>query len=359
MRRAGSLLPAVAVSLALIVGLAACAGAPQGSGAAVSSGAEDAKGADAPAPSPVTVRVASLKGPTSIGLVSFMEQAKQNGSGLVNSYDFTVAGTADAIVPDIVRGETDIALVPANIASVLYARTGGGVQVLGVNTLGVLYVVSADSTVTSLDSLAGRTVLMTGKGNTPEYVMAYLLDAAGLAGSVRLEYKSEATELAAALVADPTAVAVLPEPYVSSVCAKSPEVSVRLSLTDEWDRLQGAAVGTGSDAGAGKLVTGVTVARKEFVAANPHAVAEFLAAQQASVDTVTANPAAASELVVAAGIIDNASVAAAAIPRCNLVCMTGAEAREALDGYLAVLFAHDPASVGGALPLGDFYYSGE
>jgi NitT/TauT family transport system substrate-binding protein len=297
---------------------------------------------------PVEVRVASLKGPTTIGLASFIHEVRQGSAEVVNSYDFTIAGSADEILPGLIAGKLDIALVPANVASVLYNRTEGAIQVANINTLGVLYVVTADTSIDSLASLAGHTVLMTGKGTTPEYVMDALLSAQGV-GDVVLEYKSEATELAAAISADPTAIAVLPQPYAAAVTSKNPSLEIRVSLSDEWD----ASFGGGS-----RLVTGTTVVRAEFASAHPAAVAEFLAQQQISVDHANAAPDEVGIVVAELGIIDDAKIAAYAIPYCSLIDISGTEMREALDGYLAVLFARDAASVGGILPGEGFYYPG-
>lgn len=315
-------------------GLAGCSNADEGA-------SEDAS----VAADPVEVRVASLKGPTSIGLVSFMDEADAGETG--NTFEFTISGTADEVVPGIVKGDYDIACVPANVASVLYGKTEGGVSVIDVNTLGVLSVVTADPSVESFGDLAGRTVYMTGKGTTPEYVMGYLLDEAGIADQVTLEFKSEAAEVVSSLVADPSAVGVLPEPYTTAACTKNPDLAPVISLTEVWDEAAG---------GESQLVTGVTVVRNEFLEEHPEAVSEFLERHAASVEEVTADPAAASELVAGYGIVDAAPVAEKSIPSCNLVCLTGDEMKSSLSGYLQVLYDADPSSVGGELPGDDFYY---
>lgn len=296
---------------------------------------------------PVEVHVASLKGPTTIGLVDFMSKAESGA--YANEYDFQIAGTADEVLPGLVNGSVDIALVPANAAATLYNKTSGAIRVIDINTLGVLYVVSGDASISNLSDLSGRTVLMTGKGTTPEYVMNYLLSEAGLAGDVQLEFKSEATEVAAALASDPQAVAVLPQPYATAVCLQNTSIEPRLDLTEEWDAAQ-SRVG-----GSSKLVTGVTVVRTEFLEENPTVVAEFIEGQKNSVASVVADPAVAATLVSSYGIIEKEAIAQAAIPACNLVCLEGSDMKAALSGYLEVLYNQAPASVGGSLPSDDFY----
>lgn len=349
--KAEALAALFAVALAALFALAGCA-AQQASSASASgsaSAASSSSGSAAAQADPVTVRVASLKGPTSIGIASFIDQA---GNGKThNGFEFTISGTADEVLPNLIQGNVDIALIPANAAATVYNKTNGGITVIDVNTLGVLYVVSGDEAISSVKDLAGKTVYMTGAGTTPEYVMNYLLKEAGIASDVTLEFKSEASEVAAVLDADPSAIGVLPEPYVTSVTLKTEGLAPRVSLTEEWNALQ-------ADASGSQLVTGVTVVRNDFLAENPAAVADFLERQAASVELVNADPETAGELVVKAGIMDNAKAAAQAIPRCNLVCLTGDEMKAALSGYLGVLFEQDPTSVGGALPGDDFYFAG-
>ena len=334
--------------------LAGCSGNGAGTGAGSASNAT-ASGS-AKKPEPVEVHVASLKGPTTIGLVEFINRADLPGTegGPSNTYTFTMAAAADEILPKLIKGEVDIALIPANAASVVYNKTKGGITCLDINTLGVLSVVTGDAGVQEFANLAGRTVYLTGKGTTPEYVMNYLLDAAGIADSVALEFKSEAAEVVSVLAADPAAVGVLPQPFATAALVKNKALSAPIDLTDVWDAVQETDPARADK--PSKLVTGVTVVRNEFLDAHREAVWEFIAGQRSSVQYVTGNPAEAAELVVEQGIIDAEPVAAKAIPNCHIVCLTDDEMRDALSGYLEVLYNADPASVGGALPGDDFYY---
>lgn len=327
------------MTMLLALVLAACGNQP----AATEGAAEP----EAAAVEPVEVRVASLKGPTSIGLASFMGNV--DSLELTNTYTFTIATAADEILPSVIKGETDIALVPANVAAVLYSKTEGGVSVIDINTLGVLNIVTGDASIQSFADLAGKTVYMTGKGATPEYAMNFLLGKAGIADQVTLEFKSEPTEVVQAISADTTAVGLLPQPFATAACIKNEALKAVIDLTDVWT----ASVDDGS-----QFLTGVTVVRNEFLAEHPEAVAEFVAQQAASVDAANADPAAVAPLVVQAGIIDAEGVATKAIPSCHLVCITGEEMKTALSGYLQTLFDSDPSSVGGALPADDFYWLG-
>ena len=295
----------------------------------------------------VDIKIGSLKGPTSMGLVYLMDQAEKGEAA--NNYEFTMAAAADELLPSMISGNLDIILVPANVASVLYNKTEGGVTVIDINTLGVLYMVSGDDTIQSMEDLKGKTVYLTGKGTTPDYVLQYLLAENGLTTEdVTLEYKSEATEVAAVLAGTPEAVGVLPQPFVTAACAQNENLSVVLDLTEEWAAVQGE--------GGSSLVTGVTVVRDDFLAENKEAVDKFLEEHAASTDYANENVEAAAELVAAAGIIEKAPVAAKAMPQCNITYIDGTDMQTALSGYLEVLFEQDASSVGGSLPGDDFYY---
>lgn len=303
-------------------------------------------------PESAPVRVGSLKGPTSIGLVHLM-----NDSEAAGEYEFTMAAAADELLASMVSGRLDIALVPANVASVLYNRTEGDISVIDINTLGVLYLISGDSSISSWKDLAGRTVFLTGKGTTPDYVLQYLLkqqaEAEGFsAGDVKLEYKSEAAEVAAVLRENPDAVGLLPQPFATVAMSQNDALRIVFDMTLEWDKLQ-------EDGDGSRLVTGVTVVSGDFLEERPEAVASFLEDHSASTALANSDPAATAALVVKEGIIEKEPVAEKAIPYCSIVCIEGEEMKEALSGYLNVLFEQDPASVGGALPDSSFYYMGE
>lgn len=296
---------------------------------------------------PTTVRIGGLKGPTSMGLVFLQEQA---GNGQAKqAYEFTMAAAADELLPLMIKGELDIVLIPANVASVLYGKTEGGISVLNINTLGVLYMVSGDDSIDSMESLRGRTIYLTGRGTTPDYVLQYLLTANGIGVSeCALEYRSEATEVAALLAEQPQAIGLLPQPFVTVACAQNEQLKVVLDMNEQWNLVQGE--------GGSSMVTGVTVVRNDFLQEHPGAVAAFMTEHAASVRAIQEDPDKGAELVVAAGIIAKEPIARKAIPQCNITCLDGENMRQALSGYLQVLYDLDPQAVGGALPEESFYY---
>ena len=203
---------AACLALVMCLTLAACGG----------------KEGETPAEESVNVRVAALKGPTAMGMVKLMsdsDAAAESGEETTgNTYDFTLAASADEVSPKLMQGELDIACVPANLASVLYNRTGGGIVTLAVNTLGVLYIVENGNSVQSMADLAGRTIAASGKGSTPEYALRYLLSENGIDPDtgVTIDWKSEHSECVAALASGQATIALLPQPFVTTAQAGGP-----------------------------------------------------------------------------------------------------------------------------------------
>ena len=352
------------LSAALMLGLLAGCGAPSSASApdasaAPSSTAEDAPGASsvpeeassaAPTETPAartTFRIASLKGPTTMGLVGLMDDA-DNGRAR-HDYQVAMHGTADEIAPQLLQGQIDIALVPCNLASVLYNKTGGAIEVAAVNTLGVLYVVTTSDEIKSVADLAGKTIYTTGKGTTPEFALNYVLTQNGLTPGedVTIEFMSEATEVLAAMqLSSGYPIAMLPQPYVTTAQMQVEGLRTALDLTEEWDKVSPDSA----------LVTGVVVVRREFAEQNPDALREFLEDYKASTEFVNSDTDAAAALVAHYEIVPKEEVARKALPACNITFLSGAPMKEKISGYLQVLFDQDPQSVGGALPDDAFYY---
>jgi len=293
------------------------------------------------------VNIGSLKGPTSMGLVSLMDKTENGESS--HDYNFTMVTAADELLTQIISGDLDIAMVPANVASVLYNKTEGAVSVLNINTLGVLYIVESGETIRSIEDLKGKTLYLTGKGTTPEYVINYLLAQYGLTSDdVTLEFKSEATEVAAVLTEQKDAIGLLPQPFVTVAMTKNENLRIALDLSEEWDSLQGE---DGSS-----LVTGVTIVRNEFLEEHGDVINDFLAEYKTSTEYTNTHIEEAAELIASLEIVTNASIAAKAIPYCNITFIDGEAMKTALSGYLQVLYDQNPESIGGNMPSDDFYF---
>ncbi|MDR3070550.1 MAG: ABC transporter substrate-binding protein [Propionibacteriaceae bacterium] len=352
-RRFASITAALCATLALATGCAATAPPPAPSPS------------DSPPPPPAAaadVRVAALNGPTAMGMAKMITDARAGTTAAAdaNRYDFALIAAPDEVVAKIVGGEVDIAAIPANLASVLYAKLKGDLQVLNVNTLGVLSIVgTGNSEITenpaeagdfpsmTVKELRGKTLCAAGKGAVPEYALAYLLEKNGLdiAKDVDIQWVPEHAACLALLTENVETLAMLPQPFATAASAKIPDLAVQIDLTKAWNEVNPDS----------QMLTGVTVVRKAFAQEHPEAVSSFLSTYLASVNFTNNDVAAAAALIGGLKIVD-AEVAEEAIPECNIVFITGTDMKKDLSGFLTVLHGVNPAAVGGALPGDDFYF---
>ena len=287
----------------------------------------------------VTLNIAALKGPTAMGMVELMETSGDN-------YTFTLEGSPDAIVPQLAKGEIDIAAVPANLAAVIYNNTKS-VKVIAVNTLGVLYLVgNREVEIKTREDLLGKTIYSAGKGSTPQYALESILSALNLVDGkdVFIEWKSEHAECVAALLSDTESIAMLPQPFATSALMQNKNLSIVLDLNDLWEGINGSP-----------LITGCLIARSEVVEKYPSSVEAFLSLYASSVDWVNSNNKEAAVLIEKYGII-KAAVAEKALPYCNIVSLRGDEMKKALDIYYNSLYSLNPKSVGGSIPSEEIYF---
>ena len=336
--------------LLLISVISGCQKAPEGNNSPTPESTptvtpEATEGQDINNPEPVDIRIGGLKGPTSMGLVQLMEKAEKGEAK--NNYTFTMAGSADEITPKLLKGELDMAAVPANLASVLYNNTEGKIKILAVNTLGVVYIVEKGNNIQSFEDLKGKTIYATGKGSTPEYTLRYLLSENGIDPNkdVTFEWKSEPAEVVALFSEMENGVAMMPQPYVTVAQTQLEDLRIAINLSEEWDALD-----NGSD-----LITGVMIVRKDFAEKYPEQIAAFLDEYEESINFVNTNIPEAAKLIDKYGIV-KAPVAEKAIPYCNIHFIKGREMKTSMQGYLNVLFEQNPKSIGGKLPADDFYF---
>jgi NitT/TauT family transport system substrate-binding protein len=347
-----------ALALAMMLAFAACTptpnapeptSAPEGTGEPAEPEESPSNAEPESGDAAYELNVAALMGPTGVGMVQLMEEQEAGAYEGAFDANIALAASPDELTGKLITGELDIACLPTNLAAVLYQKTGGGIKLAALNTLGVLYVLEKGESVQRIADLAGRTLLATGEASMPEYILDYILAENGLSDDVDVQYLTEHAELAAKAVAGEVELCILPEPFVSRVTSKNPEMRVALSLTEEWNA---ATDGT-------ELSMGCIVVRSELLE-NPKAKAAvdaFLAAYAKSANYVAEHPAEAAKLVVKFGVMDDEQLAAAVIPRCNIVFIDGEAMKESAAALYQVLFAANPKSVGGALPDDAFYYS--
>lgn len=339
---------ALLLILAMISALAAC-GQTQSTTAdsEASASAAEIPAADEPAAydSELPINIMVLNGTTGFGMANLI-YAAQNGEAALN-YNFSVETDTSTITAALVNGSTDIAALPTNAASALYNKTGGGVQVLALNTRGVLYLVSDGSVeINGFADLEGQTVYVPAQN--PTFIFEYLCSQNGLNPGENIiidNTYAQPADLNAAVSSGEVSLAVLPEPMVTVALSANEKLSAVLDLTAEWDNV----------APAGSLVQGCVVVRTDFVKEHPAELACFLDEYGASVEALSSDIQGSAEKIQETGIFAKAPVAAKAIPNCNVCFITGTDMKAALSTFLDIMYDVAPASVGGAIPGDDFY----
>ena len=355
MKRILSLLLCAALALSALAGCGPKeAPGASGAGSSADQSAPDASQPDASEPDVSDPDLEGLpdlmvlSGPTGVGAAKLLAD---NGADPVFS-QFQVVADNTEVSAALVNGDVDIAAMATNAAANLSAKSGGGIQVLAVNTLGVLYILEKGDTVHSMADLAGRTLYAPSntRGANPEHILNYLLTQNGVDPSdVDIQWLTP-QEITVQMTASAAGVCMLPVPAATSLLLQDGGVRQALSLSEEWDAL-----------GAGPLPMGCLAARADYIAEHPQEVEDFLAAYGASIEFMSdpANLDQAAALVAQYGITPSEAVAAAAIPQCNLTFLTGREMREVLESYYTVLFQAAPDSIGGGLPYDSFYYGAD
>ena len=297
-------------------------------------------------PDRATVRVAALRGPTALGLLSLMDENERGETR--NNYQFELLGSPDEVPPLLVRGEVDVAAVPSNLAAVLYNRMPGEIHALAVVTLGVLHIVDTGHEIHSVADLAGRTIFTAGQGTTSEFALNYVLRKNGLTPGVDVivEFRSEHAEIAALLETGAAETALLPEPFASTVLARIDGLRSALDMTEEWNRVQPDY----------SLIMSVVIARSEFLETSPEAVSILMDEYAQSISFMTANISDGAQLAVDFGLIPSLGIAESALPRTHIVFLTGEEMMRNLLGFYSVLYDELPMSIGGEIPEADFFF---
>lgn len=310
----------------------------------------------------IKTKVAALNGPTGLGLAKLAADRSY-------AYDVQYYSDPQEVVPLLTTGEVDIAALPINLAANLYSKTNGGIQILAINTLGVLHVIENGNSIKSIADLKGKTVYATGQGSTPEYIINYVLEQNGLdpEKDVDIQYKAAHSELATLAVEGKADICILPEPFATKVItqtnivattaaseaqaetatAAEDKVSLRhaLDLTKEWDKVCDV-----------QLVQGCVVARTEYINQNPEIIEEFMKFNEVSVNYLNSNGEGAAVFLIENGYFDNTTVAVNTIANSNLVFIEGEEMKTAAKQVFEILHQANPASVGGALPDDGIYY---
>lgn len=290
------------------------------------------------------IKVTTLNGTTGFGMAPLMKDHSLGDTK--NDYEFSVESDPSVVTAGLINGTIDIAALPTNAAANVYNKTNGGVQIIAINTLGVLYVVTNGVEINSISDLEGKTIYCPAQN--PLFITKYILEKNGLTGKVTVDSTTYAKPdaLRDAVKAGAVEIAILPEPMVTIAKSGNQNVKVALDLTEEWNKISDGK----------QLVQGCVVVRTEFANEYPGSVKSFLKEYKKSIEAVNDDPEGSASAIKEFGIFANENVAKNAIPKCNIAYMDGENMKEAMQNFLEAMNSIAPASIGNAIPGDDFYY---
>lgn len=295
------------------------------------------------------VNVGMIMGPSSMGMGWMIHENEEGNT--YNDYNFEVGGVDyTALASKLNTGDYDIIHCPSNVGAILYNNKDlkEEVEVIDISNLGLLYILTTDDSIKSMDDLKGRTVYSIGEGGPPEYTFGYLLDQEGLSDDVNFSFRSTPFEVLNLLQDEENSIALLPQPFVEVAKLLVPDLKVPIDITEEWDNLK-------LESGA-ESVTTITIVRKKFLEEHEQAVIEYLNLLKKSVAYSLSHVDEAAEWTDTYETFLNPEVAADAIPYVNMCAITGQEMKEKLEGFLKIMYDYNPDAVGGSMPDDDFYY---
>jgi len=291
------------------------------------------------------INIASLKGPTSIGMIKMHEERPSLGENITANYE--IVASPDIMISKLLSKEVDIATLPTNVAAKLYNK-GINYKLAAIVGENVLYVLSQGNKINSWQNLKDKKINVISKGSTPDVVFRYLLEKNNIdpVTDVELDYTVEQIELSQLMISGKAEIAILPEPFVTMVLDKNKNVKLALDFGKEW------AIAKDGQA----LPMSCLIINADLAKSNPEAITVFLKKYKESIQWANSNISDAAKLVEKFKIGMDAATAQEAIPRCNIKYTDSSQAKDLVNDYLKTLLDFSPEDVGGKIPNEEFYY---
>lgn len=296
----------------------------------------------------VSINIGALKGPSIIGMVKLIDDNPVFDENVITNYE--IVQTPDLMISRLLSKETDIAILPTNVAAKLYNK-GVAIKLAAVTGGGVLYLVANDNENIgegSWDDLVNKKIGITSKGSNPDVIFRYLASKNNIDTSkdVILEYSADQVELTQLLIAGKAGVGLLPEPFATNAISKNSDLKIVMNIQQEWGKTN-----SGSE-----LPQTCLVVEENLLKENSDVVESFLNEYKNSIQWANANLEEAGNLVEKYKIGINADIAKDVIPRCNLMFLSDTESEKIVNDYLKTIYEFSPDDVGGLIPDEEFYY---
>ena len=289
----------------------------------------------------------SFIAPSGVPATAISKMIKENVQVDDNyNINYSIENTSDTLATAVMKGEPDIAIVPSNLAVQAYNK-GLGYKLVGTTGLGALYLVSTENEI-AFEDLSGKEVFNIGSGLTPDIVFKALLKESAIE-DVTLSYVGGATELAPAILGGKANYAVVPEPALTTILTKNPNIKVIASLNDLWkDKFN-------SDSG---FPQASLIVKEDLINENKDFINKLTEEIEASINWVNENNKDAATYSVENGSQVEEAIIEKSIPNSSITFIKAKDNKEDYEAYFEVLESENAKSIGDKLPDENFYYEG-
>ena len=271
-----------------------------------------------------------LNGPTGIGGLKMMKD--------YNKITINTVNAPNNMLSLIVKGEADIAAIPANMAAIIFNRQLD-YKVIAVISETKLFIVSANNKIQTINDIKNNTVYCGTKLAAPDLMLQYLISKEQIP-NVNINYSLSNPDLSKAVASKNADIAILPEPFVSSAMLENKDVHIVVEMSKYIDDYPVA----------------VLIAKNYFINHNKMLLKEILNEYKKSTDYIINNKEEMKNLIKEGNMIINAEAAYYGLNRMGLVFYDGEKMKFALNSYYNFLYNFDKKLIGGKIPNDNFYY---
>ncbi|WP_300756259.1 ABC transporter substrate-binding protein [uncultured Brachyspira sp.] len=271
-----------------------------------------------------------LNGPTGIGGLKMMKD--------YNKITINTVNAPNNMLSLIVKGEADIAAIPANMAAIIFNRQLD-YKVIAVISETKLFIVSANNKIQTINDIKNNTVYCGTKLAAPDLMLQYLISKEQIP-NVNINYSLSNPDLSKAVASKNADIAILPEPFLSSAMLENKDVHIVVEMSKYIDNYPVA----------------VLIAKNYFINHNKMLLKEILNEYKKSTDYIINNKEEMKNLIKERNMIINAEAAYYGLNRMGLVFYEGEKMKFALNSYYNFLYNFDKKLIGGKIPNDNFYY---
>ena len=271
-----------------------------------------------------------LNGPTGIGGLKMMKDYK--------AIDIKMVNAPNNMLSMIIKGEADIAAIPANMAAIIFNRQ---LQYKAVAVISEtkFFIVSANKNIQTINDLRNKTIYCGTKLAAPDLMLQYLISKEKIE-KANINYSFSNPDLAKMIASENADAAILPEPFVSSAMLENKNVHIVVEISKYVENYPVA----------------ILIAKDTFINHNKALLNEVLDEYKKSTDYILNNKNEIENLIKNSPMIINPKAAVYGLNRMGLTFYDGAKMKFALNSYYNFLYNFDKQLIVNKIPSDNFYY---